>query len=203
LRIRRLFCITSLFFAQASYAGGEISEAELALHTLKCNKGYSGDSCFILAEQTLCGRGYNEETSVFVNQAVSNYKSNCTKGHAQSCYDYSLFIMSCLPDTMDFKEHILNDYVPHLDGTMSCIISWPDPNFTTEEVQAEAISISIELLSKACSQNIVNGCLLLGELYSAPEVKKLRKAKQVWEKACSLQSQKGCELFENGSILSY
>ena len=197
-----LCCIVYCLFSQPSYAGGEISAEELAFHTKRCDGGYSGDSCLRLAEETLCGRGFNEETAVLVGKAAVNYQSNCAKGHARSCYDYSLFVLSCLPTTTEFTEYILVDYVPQLGASsLSCQISWSKESITEEEKQSQQIALSIDLLTKACSHNVVDACLLLGELYSTAEVKKLKKAKQVWEKACELSSKKGCELLQNGSMI--
>ena len=58
------------FFVSSAIAGGEFSEGELLRLEQACSKENSGDACLVLAENTMCGRGFNAETAQLMNQAV-------------------------------------------------------------------------------------------------------------------------------------
>ena len=62
-----LFVIVQRF----AFAGGDISEEDLKKHTQLCHNESQGNSCLVLAEQTLCGRGFNEETAAIMKVACS------------------------------------------------------------------------------------------------------------------------------------
>ena len=89
-----------------SFAGGDISEEELEKYNRQCHKESRGEACVVLAEQTLCGRGFNEETQVLMNAACKAYQKRCAQKDQDSCQGYRMrCLLPCLSVEFDIGEY--------------------------------------------------------------------------------------------------
>ena len=176
-----LFTTLTLILASPAFAGGELEEGELERLTHECNKKKNGYACTSLAGETLCGRGYNEETSALMHQACTNHKNNCSKGDFSACRGMAMCMLACGDEGMEVAGVFI--YGEH---QMGCHLSSP-PNDTLT-----LLNEATKLAKKACDTQDPEGCSLLGALHATSQLNAMSKAKQAWQQACELNSVWSC-----------
>jgi len=172
-----------LIWSQPSFAGGDISEEELEKYHQQCHTENRGDACVVLAEQTLCGRGFNEETQVLMNAACKAYQKRCAQKEQDSCQGYRMrCLLPCLSVEFDIGE-----YININQGAGDCGNIYPR---ASKEKRQEKIRTSLlSSLETSCSSQYPKNCELLGDIYVATDV---TKSEKFWQRACEFKVPEGC-----------
>ena len=187
--MRFLFLVEIFFLMGEVWAGGsEYTESEIKQMTLNCDQKISGTDCATLAGETLCGQGYNEETAALMEQSCEVHQFNCEKSNAAACKEYGMCLLMCADRTFDSEAYGMYT----TDMYMSCHLSIQANS--PQERQKKAIDKALAVFTKTCTDNIAEGCVVAGEIYSLEESLDIEKVKARWSKACQLDSAEGCTL---------
>ena len=179
---RRLILIVVLLFVAFSHhalAGGGYSAAELRKMRWKCNNQVSGFSCETLAEETMCGVGYNAETSKWMQRACDAHKQQCKKRNMRGCKQYVACLTGCIPDS-DTDRYTYND--TSLGG---CHLVQSNG----KQIKAyQAKRRAVRLLKYLCQKNNGDACTTTGDLTNANQ-----STHWAWyQKGCDLGDAIGC-----------
>ena len=180
----------ALFFVSHSvlFAGGELSEEELLKHTKRCRpKGY-GDSCLVLAEETMCGRGFNEETYSYMSKACSAFAFQCDKQVSSACKDlfFRCFI-PCIGDDLSEEKSIGMgfDVGEYIDPNLAiCAYASMEQNELTTMNQK-----MVSYFSTNCVADNPTSCRILADLYEATH---LDQSIVYWKKGCEFNDPMSC-----------
>lgn len=166
-----------------SFAGGEFSEEELQRYHRQCHQESKGDACLVLAGETMCGRGFNEETQALMNKACTGYQKRCAKKEADSCQGYHLrCLLPCL--SVEFDIEAFTD-LHHGSGDCTSL----HPRASTEKRQEKIRASMYTYLETSCSPQYPKNCDLLGELYAQTDIS---KSETYWARACEYNSPESC-----------
>jgi hypothetical protein len=158
---------------------------------LECTKQRNGAACLALAGETLCGRGYNDDTRSWMQQGCTNHKANCEAEKPTDCLPYAVCVATCLPtDAIEILELWEFGY----PGGWGPHCHLPSP-FSTDEQAAqtkEGLKLIAAAAATACKADDPLGCLLVGMAHVADKPPSTTKAKHAWQKACELKSSVGC-----------
>ena len=177
--------------SSVALGGGEDGENPEIIKA--CSEGTSASACFLLAEDSQCGVGFNSETAKFIEQAKQIYKTRCKAGFQNDCLGKTLWEISSVFLEED-DEDIYYSWA-YLGGILSnpqYLGHWDDSNLTKQELLKEAIKQS-EL---GCSKDHAKSCLLTAEILTYQSLKSKTSSSEetlkYWKKACELNHPEGC-----------
>ena len=166
------------FVLSTANAGRGLSPEQNKKYTKECNKEISGRACVELANETLCGMGYNPTYAKFMKKACNVFRKNCEKGKAAACTEHAYCLLDC--STLD-EDSYVSTTMDAL-GMRHCF-------FTTKE---ENTAAGIKRLSDACLGGDVKGCLSAAMIFEHAEEPDDVKRQSMLRQACSLDDAKGC-----------
>jgi hypothetical protein len=167
-----LLCFFSVF--PFAYAGGEFSKEELVRLDLACYEQSRGDACLVLAENTMCGRGYNEETTQFMSQACAAYQKSCVGEYNDSCRSYAYRCLLPCFDIDSFSEMII------------CTLPSIYKDKSNKKINADTL---LRYLAPSCSKKDTESCLILGKVLK--DIDPLQ-SRVYLEKGCALYDAESC-----------
>lgn len=174
-------------FCLHAFAGGEIDEGVLAELEKTCGNESSGESCIMLAGETLCGRGYNEETATLLKKGCAIHQKKCSPESQSDCREYAICLTGCTdiddPFYMSMSEELQASSC-HVSG----LISKSGP-----ELNAEIFDIFEGL----CAQKDPRSCYLASMMLrlqpqTEKDVEAQEKSLVMLKKACLLGESVAC-----------
>jgi TPR repeat protein len=169
-----------------AYAGGELEKPK-AYYIEACDNKRSAEACEIMAEQTVCGRGYNKDTASFMKKACGHHAYHCKQGDGPGCLSHAECILSCLS-----WETYWSSPFSAADETSGCHLDLKLTGETKEQLNQAGVKRALAAATRACDANDPKGCGLLGWLSATAEIGQMNQAKQAWQKSCDLESTAGC-----------
>ncbi|MEC7987948.1 MAG: hypothetical protein VX278_22465 [Myxococcota bacterium] len=167
-----------LLFSHVSFAGMDIPEHLRKQYLEECKNQTSGKACVELANETLCGRGFNTEYASFMTKACAVFQKNCDKGNAQACTEHAFCILDCSPvDEEAYVSTTMNAL-----GLRHCF-------FPSKEENADK---GIDVLQKSCLSGDINGCLNAATILEHGEYSDIGKRQTVLRKACEMNHPSSC-----------
>lgn len=186
--MRALFVFLALFLGgMKAYAGGELEKPE-AFYIEECDNKRNAEACEIMAEQTVCGRGYNEQTAAFMTTACAHQAYHCKQGDGPGCTGHAVCMLSCFR----WESYWTSPFADGGGEMGGCHMDLKLPGETEKQETQAGVELVLAALTRACNANDSRGCLFLGWLSATEEVGKLTQAKQAWQKSCDLKSTQGC-----------
>ena len=170
-----------MVFASSSFAGKGLPPELQKKYIKECKEETSAHACVELANETLCGKGYNPTYAEYMKQACSVYRKNCEKGSQTACVHYSGCLLDCSPLS---EEAYFSQTVSAL-GLKECFV----------EEKKDNQSKGLQLLEQACQKGEAAGCMGMALSLEATEDSSIG-AKQDWlRRACALEYLDGCTKF--------
>jgi hypothetical protein len=176
-----------------AFAGGEIDEDVLAELEKTCGNESSGESCIMLAGETLCGRGYNEETATLLKKGCAIHQKKCSAGSQSDCREYAICLTGCSKIDDPFYENMSNGLVSeecHVSG-----LNKSGPELNTEIFQ---------MFEGLCSQKDPRSCYLASMMLrlqpqTEKDIEAQEKSLALLKKACLLGESEACPQESEGS----
>ena len=166
--LRFLLCM--LLLPAVVQAGRSIPPAEKKKLQKKCSRG-DAEACIPLAEETLCGRGWNPTYERYMQKSCRYLKARCAKKNAAACLR---LVEVC--------------YVGIHEGPIYDAPKGKDPDVFTYKN-------SLKYLQKSCSYGSVEGCKRGGLM----ALKKFERSEQdldialrFFNQACDLKDGESC-----------
>jgi len=183
----RVIFFALLIAGTNAYAGGELEKPE-AFYVDECDNKRNAAACETMAEQTVCGRGYNEQTAAYMKKACAHRAYHCEGGDGPGCTAHAQCVLSCL----SWQTYWDSDLPTFEDSTSGCHISLKLPGETEAEQTQAGLKRVLASLKTACAKKDSKGCFLLGWLSATDEIGAPSQAKEAWQKSCDLKSAEGC-----------
>ena len=185
----------SVFIAapMTAFAGGELEKPE-AFYIEECNTKHNAGACVTMAEQTVCGVGFNDKTAVYMKKACANHVYNCEQGNGAACTAKAECQISCL----DWRAYWDSDPLLWPQTEMSgCHMSMTLPGESKAEQTNAGILLALESLTTACEKNDAHGCFVLGWAAMTEDVAKPEQGKQALQKSCDMKVAAACLMLSN------
>jgi TPR repeat protein len=186
----RVLFVVVLMGAMKAHAGGELEKPE-AFYIEECDNKRNAEACETMAEQTLCGQGYNQETARYMKKACAHHVFHCKQGDGPACTAQAQCILSCL----SWKTYFDSDL--GTDALGGCHLELKLPGETKARQTQAGVKRALESLRTACDKDDAAGCFYLGWISATEDVAEPSKAKKAWQKSCDLQSAEGCVALSN------
>ena len=180
-------CLLLMMIGLAAHAGGELEKPE-AFYIDECDNKRNASACRTMAEQTVCGRGYNEETARYMRKACEHHSYHCERGDGPACTANAQCVLSCL----SWETYWDSELAHAADETTGCHLTLKLPGETKAEKTQAGIKRVLESLKSACETEQPRACFLLGWASATEDVGAPEQAKQALQKSCDLKSAEGC-----------
>ena len=174
-----MLAILSLFLP-LSFAGKPLPPAVRNKLVEECETKQKGVSCVTLADETLCGMGYNKDYAQFMTKACHVFQVNCQKGVAKACENYSKCLIDCSPRI----EDVYLSYTLSATGVKHC--------FLKDREQGEPLREGRALLEQACDKSSIVGCIGTAIILAEIEPKTVDEQLSLLGMACDLEDAEGC-----------
>ncbi len=173
-----MFFLFSLFLSHTALAGMDIPEHLRKKYLEECKNQTSGSACVELANETLCGRGFNPEYASFMTKACTVFQKNCAKGNAPTCTEHAFCLLDC--STVDEEAYVSTTM--NALGLRHCLFH------TKEENAAKGLG----LLQASCIDGDIKGCLNAATILEHSEFRDIEKQQSMLRKACALEDPQAC-----------
>ena len=190
--MRALFVfIVVILGVMKAHAGGELERPE-AFYIEECDNKRNAEACEILADQTMCGHGYNQRTARYMKKACAHHAFHCKQGDGPACTAQAQCLLSCL----SWETYSESD-LAESDEMSGCHLDLKLPGETKAQQTQAGVKRVLDSLRTACENNDATGCFFLGWISATEDIGEPSKAKQAWQKSCDLQSAEGCVALSN------